>query len=72
MEKDTNTLLGLAVDSASAGSAYRWTVANDRTGEVTTYHSAMRKPVTERHVRASPKVKEWSGGDPLIITPQNT
>lgn len=57
---------------AAPCSAYRWTIANDKTGEVTTYHSAMRKPVTEKHVRESPKVKEWSGGDPLVITPQNT
>jgi hypothetical protein len=56
--------------SEKYGSSYRWTVVNDKTGEVTTYRAAMRVRVTEAHVRASWKVKDWSGGDPLTITPE--
>ena len=48
--------------------AYRWKVRNEATGQTCTYTAQYNVAVTADHVRASPKVREWAGGDPVVVT----
>lgn len=50
---------------------FRWNITNERTGDTCTYNAAHGIPVTEDHVKMSPKVREWANGDPIHIFPPN-